>query len=151
MFSFRFVKQKPIFIAAEDIEAGTSKLKFQTEPTLPIYLKVTVEHAGFPVPSFNLQQRLEVLKSVFVNGAWIDLGTIYLDRQGMENCLKINAIHRTLIAGSGSVLYRVSSYMTFMYKTLPSFQQMKKKKSESGLTGIENVKPNYEISWIFLI
>ena len=83
MFSFRFVKQKPIFIAAEDIEAGTSKLKFQTEPTLPIYLKVTVfEHVGFPVSSFNPQQHLQVLKSVFVNGSWIDLGTIYLDRQG---------------------------------------------------------------------
>lgn len=27
--------------AAEDLEAGTRKPKFQTEPTLPIYLKVT--------------------------------------------------------------------------------------------------------------
>lgn len=26
--------------AAEDIEAGSKKLKFRTEPTLPIYLKV---------------------------------------------------------------------------------------------------------------
>ena len=82
MLSYKFLKQLVIFIAAEDIEAGICKQKFQTEPTLPIFLKVTVEHAGFPVPSFNLQQRLEVLKSVFVNGAWIDLGTIYLDRQG---------------------------------------------------------------------
>lgn len=30
-------------VAAEDIEAGTrTKTKFQTEPTLPIYLKVIV-------------------------------------------------------------------------------------------------------------
>jgi hypothetical protein len=28
-------------VAAEDLEAGTRKPKFQTEPTLPIYLKVT--------------------------------------------------------------------------------------------------------------
>lgn len=81
--SYWFLKQPVIFIAAEDIEAGTHKPKFQTEPTLPIYLKVTVfEHAGFPVSSFNLQPHLQVLKSVFVNGAWIDLGTIYLNRQG---------------------------------------------------------------------
>ena len=29
-----------MYAAAEDIEAGTRKPKFQTEPTLPIYLKV---------------------------------------------------------------------------------------------------------------
>ena len=27
-------------VAAEDLEAGMHKTKFQTEPTLPIYLKV---------------------------------------------------------------------------------------------------------------
>lgn len=29
-----------VLIAAEDIEAGTRKMKIQAEPTLPIYLKV---------------------------------------------------------------------------------------------------------------
>ena len=33
-----------MYIAAEDIEAGTPKPKFQTEPTLPIYLKVIYIH-----------------------------------------------------------------------------------------------------------
>jgi hypothetical protein len=28
-------------IAAEDLEAGTRNMRFQAEPTLPIYLKVT--------------------------------------------------------------------------------------------------------------
>jgi len=30
-----------MYVAAEDIEAGIHKPKFQTEPTLPIFLKVT--------------------------------------------------------------------------------------------------------------
>ena len=29
-----------MYIVAKDIEVGTPKPKFQTEPTLPIYLKV---------------------------------------------------------------------------------------------------------------
>lgn len=31
-------------VSAEDLEAGTYKKKIQTEPTLPIYLKVNEQH-----------------------------------------------------------------------------------------------------------
>jgi hypothetical protein len=34
------MKNVTMYVAAEDIEAGIHKPKFQTEPTLPIYLKV---------------------------------------------------------------------------------------------------------------
>lgn len=53
-------------VAAEDLEAGVRKPKFQAEPTLPLYLKVTeLCHAGLSIvcvciyiciSSFILQQ-----------------------------------------------------------------------------------------------
>ncbi|XWS43310.1 hypothetical protein CRYUN_Cryun16bG0092000 [Craigia yunnanensis] len=42
--SATMIYQLAVFIAAEDIEAGTCKLKFQTQPTLPIYLKARMKN-----------------------------------------------------------------------------------------------------------
>jgi hypothetical protein len=43
-------------LSAEDLEAGTFKKKIQTEPTLPIYLKVTTysTHTGRVFLAFPL-------------------------------------------------------------------------------------------------
>jgi hypothetical protein len=67
-------------IAAEDLEAGTRKLKYQAEPTLPIYLKVTTllrllamyMYAASPFPLlllllYTLLLHVPVFKPVFVN------------------------------------------------------------------------------------
>lgn len=76
------------FVAAEDIEAGTRdhKPKFQTEPTLPIYLKVTSFDilAEFSYKFFDFNCIVRRRKTALVNRKSIDFDTIYLDRQRLE-------------------------------------------------------------------
>lgn len=47
-------------LAAEDIEAGRQKKKLQTEPTLPIYLKVNI------CTNINTYIRVKKKKTIFL-------------------------------------------------------------------------------------
>ena len=114
-------------VAAEDLEAGTRRPKFQTEPTLPLYLKV--RNSASRARSFSFIHLFSATARTVLNPGFVDMHGLMLyyvfGQAKMEIDLATTPPIETwlAIAWSGSVLYRVSSYMIFMYKTLPSFQQ----------------------------
>lgn len=65
-----------MLLSAEDIEAGTRK-KFQTEPTLPIVLKVSSRFKKHT----SLENQVAVVKTIVINGL-ITILSIWTGRDG---------------------------------------------------------------------
>lgn len=107
-----------MLITAEDIEAGT-RMKFQTEPTLPIFLKVLNFEEGH---KFH-KNHVPALKYQTLVYKQINFYNTYLNRQGWSFIYEINA---TQSLNRFLVLYKVTYYMAFMYKTSSNRLKVKK-------------------------
>lgn len=91
------------------------------------YVTVLALHAASPISIFSLLLHVPVLNPGFVDMHGLMLYYVFGQARMEIHLATTQPIETWLaIAWSGSVLYRVSSYMIFMYKTFPSFQQKKK-------------------------